>query len=212
MVGFLIALLVVGSILALARNPPNLAWWRLKRSRRTAIDKATAEQLVKLVGQVSLGPEVLQAPLTGSECACYFLTVDDIGSENGGRLVEVSEGAPFSLKDSDVTIVVHPFNFRIIASQSTVVSENAPRNTERLDYLERYLEREADQGKHQGTLAALRSQWPLKIREMTIRDGATVAAYGYIETQEESNGGTSVRLTCPDDGALLISDDPASFS
>jgi len=67
---------------------------------------AATDQLAKLVGKVGLGEKALHAPLTGMPCACYSLTIDDTGSEEGGRLVDVNEGVPFWLKDGNASIGV----------------------------------------------------------------------------------------------------------
>lgn len=86
-------LVLVGFVL-LAKALSGTIWWRLWRlwrTSRTAIALAATREVSevsKLVGKVAVDDKVLIAPLTGRACACWSLTIDDLGSESGGRLVE----------------------------------------------------------------------------------------------------------------------------
>ena len=196
-------------VILLARFESPAARWRLWRTARIAIEQAAPHELVKLVGKVSVAEHLLRAPLTGRACTCWSLTIDDLGTEDAGRLVDINQGASFRLTDRDATIFVTPLFCRIIADASAVVTREFPRDAQVSLHLDRYLDEAADRGECQGALAMLRRGSPLRVREAIVHDGSTVAVLGLVETRTNSLHEEGKHITCPDNGPLLVSDVPS---
>ena len=202
-------LLGVVLVAMLARRPMRRL---LRQTPRTDIAQATGEQLTKFAGKVTFGETTLHAPLTGTPCVCYSLTIEGVDSENGGRPIDVNEGIPFWLNDGNTSINVHPLHFRIVPGGIAVTTLITQPNADSLDALHRSLERAADNGQHQAALGLLRRGWSLRVREAIVSEGTTVAIHGYVEKRTDPTGAATMRITCPNDGPLLISDDPSTFS
>jgi hypothetical protein len=65
---------------------------------------------------------------------------------------------------------------------------------------------------HQAALALAQRRFPLRVRELAIKEGVTVALIGRVSQPPGSSNARALTLTCPDAGELVVSADASSFS
>jgi len=174
----------------------------------TAIADLKGDAVVKIVGRVRLLERALDAPLTGTRCACFSLAIFDIGSDSGGLVVEECDGVPFDVEDATGSIRVTPLPFRIVSGRDTAVVRRLPEIAPGPGFLP-YLESRADRPSsgHQAALALAQRRFPLRVRELAIKEGVTVALIGRVSYPGGKNDMGAATLTCPDAGELVVSAD-----
>lgn len=209
MLGFWMAMVVVIALVALSFGVLVLVhrarYTRLRRAPRTRIADLKTDGLFKIAGNARLLNAGLEAPMTGARCIFYRLTVDEAQSEEPS-LVSASEVVPFLLEDESASIRVEPIVFDVLPA-SLGSSRHVVRSAQQAPFLSRYLDRAADKGLYHGALAALRREARLIVDEAVIREGASLVLYGQAEYRRDADGAARFIFTCPDDRAMLISEE-----
>jgi hypothetical protein len=203
---WVVALLLVGLVLgAMPRVRAHAIRFRLKRQSTSTVARLRPNSITKVTGSVIVMERCLEAPLNGAKCVCYSLTIDDIGTENGPRVANDSDSVEFFLEDESGRIAVRPLHIEIVSGKNSTDERKVVHAQSTPEPLLRYLERCADNGKHQGILAALRRGiGAYRVRQTAVPPGASVTLRGLVSSRHDGSSTVDVILTCPDDGPLLV--------
>lgn len=177
---------------------------KLARLPRTPVGEVTENQLVRVVGLVKNLEHSVVAPVSGTHCVYWNVSVE---LKDTGKWVEVvneSNGTPFVLADDPAYVIVDPRNADITTKHLRYLPHLGPNL-----FLDRFL------AKHD----LLRRKPSVRIREMRIEIGETFTIMGVgvgdrDPLAAQPDGYRTERTTCfRFEGSkrypLVVSDDPS---
>jgi hypothetical protein len=173
----------------------------LKKRTVTPIRGLRDGELVRVRGQVIAGERVLEAPLSRRSCVYYLATVDQETGRNHWREVAREERhAEFVIDDGTGKLHVN-----MAVSRVAVVRDLHTRSgtfDDASEVEETFLRRHGLQSTN-----FIGLNLAIRYEEGTIEPGEEVTALGLVRTEVRA-GQRVLVLDAPDDGPLLVSDDP----
>lgn len=187
----------------------------LRSQRSVAIRDAPEGALVKVEGLVKYVGEPMEAPLSGRSCAMWQVLVEEQGGKQKGwhKLIDDSECRPFIINDGTGIALVNAVIPKLaLVQDARFQSMTFVDATERLDA---FL---ADHSQLSTGMFGFNRN--LRYREGIIEEGERVAVLGACRWEADPDGAARggyrdaprrLVVEDPEDGHLVISDDPSTL-